>query len=967
MRDELHVINGRFERNAFPLECDVVLVGRGPDNHIRLDDRSVSRSHLKILRRAGGWVLVDLSSRNRTRVDGRPIEPNTEVPVNAGRPISVGNVLVAIGQGYEEAGLTSGYMIDLACRSEGEDPYGFLKDRRILDREMLSSLYGLSVRLMQSAELSKLLEAVAGFVDASFESADTLAVFRVDEESGEVRDLLLRSKLPKEAPGSQALTDVVRRTVEDQRAVILSRGEPDAENRSSPVRSVMCVPLVRGARTVGALYVHSVERTFAFGQRDLHLFTALGASAGAALQSALRFHAQQELLRKEIRERKRIEGAFRMSRNYFRDLFDNANDLIQSVSPEGLFLFVNRVWMETLGYTKDEVAELTIFDVIAPESLGHCKEAFQQVLSGESLEALEAVFLTKDGRRVHVEGNVNCRFEQERPVSTRAIFRDVTQRKKAEAALCERTRELDMRYKQVYCLYAVSRLKGRPGAALEDVLEGIVALIPPALQYPDIACARLTHQSEVFESEGFRETAWTLRRPVEAHGVKTGRVEVFYREERPERDEGPFLVEERTLLHVIAEQVGEIIELKQAETDLAAARERELDIGSKIQETLLLGSPPRNLQGVRIASMTVPSQRIDGDFYEFITLSESTLDVIVGDVMGKGVPAALLAAGIKGHFLKALSAMLSPSRPPPLPADIVQAVHNRMVHELVDLEAFVTLIYARFDLERNRLEFVDCGHPRILRLSGGGAETTALEGHNVPLGFRRKETYRQVSVPFEEGDLFFFYSDGITEARDAQDRLFGRERLLHCLQEGAGLPVEQVVERVRDAVMAFSNTRSFPDDLTCVAVRIGGDPGPEPLSRLDLELPSRLEELEGLRLFVRRACTMSGLEATDEDTQWQIGIAVNEAFSNIVKHAYEEDPEGRVRVEVEVFPDEWVFTLRHRGKPFPGADHRQPPPVDLARDHGFGLIIMDNYMDNVSYSSAPDGTQAVRLVKKRRR
>ena len=79
-------------------------------------------------------------------------------------------------------------------------------------------------------------------------------------------------------------------------------------------------------------------------------------------------------------------------------------------------------------------------------------------------------------------------------------------------------------------------------------------------------------------------------------------LEIFYKEKRPDQDEGPFLVEERTLLHVIAEQVGEIIELKLAEKDLATAREREIEIGSKIQKTLLLGSPPKNLSGIRIAA-----------------------------------------------------------------------------------------------------------------------------------------------------------------------------------------------------------------------------------------------------------------------------------------------------------------------------------------------------------------------------
>jgi serine/threonine-protein kinase RsbW len=166
-------------------------------------------------------------------------------------------------------------------------------------------------------------------------------------------------------------------------------------------------------------------------------------------------------------------------------------------------------------------------------------------------------------------------------------------------------------------------------------------------------------------------------------------------------------------------------------------------------------------------------------------------------------------------------------------------------------------------------------------------------------------------------------------------------------------------------VMVFSRTRFFSDDLTCVAVKVGGGCDGDPLSRMEAEFGGRLEELEALRLFVRRASTASGLETTDEDTQWQIGIALNEAFTNIVKHAYEGNPEGRIRAVAEIFPDEWVFSLHHTGKPFERLDE-PAPPLDLGRENGFGLIIMDNYMDGITYSRNPDGTNTVRLVKKRR-
>ncbi len=874
MKSVLHVINGPFERKEFLLEEDVVLVGRGPDNHIRLDEPSVSRVHLKILRRGESFFLVDLNSRNRTRINGKLLEPNIEIPVRTGLHISLGDILVTIGRLYEEEGLIARYTIDLADRNENAEPFLFLKDSRITTREMLERVYEISILLMQCSGLPQLLDRIAGFIVSSFQSIDTMALVLIDEESGEPKELLFRSRFSREDSRSEYSLAVVHRTIEDVKAVIMVAGNRGKEENLledagfKGINSAMCVPLVGKQLTMGALYVHSAAELFEFRRRDLYLLTALSRAAAAALENALL-----------IEKSRAVEAALQKA----------------------------------------------------------CGEL-----------------------EVRVEQGIRKLF-----AADERLRREIRERKDAENALRKRTRELDMRYKQVYCLYAISRLKSSPGAGLKAILKGIVALIPPALQYPDIACARLTYQETVFQSAGFQETEWGLKQPVKVSGTDGGEVEVFYTKKSPDAHEGPFLVEECTFLRVMAERVGEIIELKQAEKDLDEAREREMEIGSRIQETLLLGAPPENLSGIRVASMTVASERIDGDFYEFITLSERLLDIIVGDVMGKGVPAALLGAGTKGHFLKALNAMLSPSCLAPLPADIVQHVHNRMVLELIDLDAFVTLTYARFDLDGNRLEFVDCGHPRILHVRAADKETAVLEGHNVPLGFRVNETYKQVSVPFEKGDLFFFYSDGVTEARDAQGRLFGRKRLSRCIQEAAHLSAKRIIDRVRNAVMTFSDTRSFSDDLTCVAVKIGDERGEEPLSRKELELASRLDELEGLRLFVRRACTAGGLEATDEDTQWQIGTAMNEAFSNIVKHAYGGDPEGRIQVKVEVFPDDWVFTLCHRGKPFSGVDRPASPPPDLARDHGFGLIIMDNYMDRVTYSSAADGSHSVRLVKNR--
>ena len=142
----------------------------------------------------------------------------------------------------------------------------------------------------------------------------------------------------------------------------------------------------------------------------------------------------------DITERKQLEEALRESEERYRDLSENANDLIQSVTPDGRFLYVNKTWREVLGYSEEEVADLTLWDIIHPDSIPRCKEVFQKVFSGETVSNVEAVFAAKDGKLVTVEGNINCRYEEGKAVASRGIFRDITERKRAEEALRESER-----------------------------------------------------------------------------------------------------------------------------------------------------------------------------------------------------------------------------------------------------------------------------------------------------------------------------------------------------------------------------------------------------------------------------------------------------------------------------------------------------------------------------------------------
>jgi len=170
---------------------------------------------------------------------------------------------------------------------------------------------------------------------------------------------------------------------------------------------------------------------------------------------------------RDISSRKQTERDLRESEERYRDLFENANDLIQSVAPDGRFIYVNKMWLETLKYHAAEMDDINLWDIIHPDSIPHCRAVFQEIMTtGKTQNEVEAVFIAKDGGEVAVEGSVNCRCTDGKIVATRGIFRNITHRKQMEKAL----RDSEERYRSLVNNVSVGILRslpGPPGRALE--------------------------------------------------------------------------------------------------------------------------------------------------------------------------------------------------------------------------------------------------------------------------------------------------------------------------------------------------------------------------------------------------------------------------------------------------------------------------------------------------------------------
>jgi serine phosphatase RsbU (regulator of sigma subunit)/anti-sigma regulatory factor (Ser/Thr protein kinase) len=380
-------------------------------------------------------------------------------------------------------------------------------------------------------------------------------------------------------------------------------------------------------------------------------------------------------------------------------------------------------------------------------------------------------------------------------------------------------------------------------------------------------------------------------------------------------------------------------------TELLERRHYEVGIAAGIQQTLLQGEIDPLLTGEwDAAALVVPSQHVGGDFFDFFHHGSTCFDLVVGDVMGKGVPAALLGAAAKTRLVRAMAALNGAGLPEP--EEIIAQFHRLMTPQLLDLKTFVTLCYARFDLARHQLCFVDCGHTRVLHYRCETGDCAALQGTNLPLGFSATEEYRQIVTPFGPGDRFLIYSDGVTEARDQAGEFYGEERLNGLLGRFANRSPQELIELLRADVDGFTASQTLADDLTCVAVAIGP-------SAHHAVLEGRIEELEQVRKLVCDFSAREWGELRDPARLDQLVLAAGEAYANIVKHAHQGRPGQPVAVRAYSEQGAAVIRFSYRGRAFDPSAAAEPA-FDGSRSGGFGLYIIRHSVDRVDYEGHGD-------------
>jgi sigma-B regulation protein RsbU (phosphoserine phosphatase) len=252
--------------------------------------------------------------------------------------------------------------------------------------------------------------------------------------------------------------------------------------------------------------------------------------------------------------------------------------------------------------------------------------------------------------------------------------------------------------------------------------------------------------------------------------------------------------------------------------------EEELRIAHEIQMSLL-PQGPLEMPGLSVTALCVPAREVGGDYYDFLPLDDHRLGVLIADVSGKGTSAALYMAELKGL-------VLSLSRIHTSPRDLLIAA-NRIIADHLDARSFITMTYAVVDLRSRTMTYARAGHTPLIYVPGALAQATGVPGSvrilapdglvlglKIDQGEMFERLLQEETLPLGAGDLYLFFTDGISEAMNARDDTFGEKRLGQLVETHAQLPSEELRERVLREISAFVGDAPQHDDMTLILLKV---------------------------------------------------------------------------------------------------------------------------------------------------
>ena len=382
-------------------------------------------------------------------------------------------------------------------------------------------------------------------------------------------------------------------------------------------------------------------------------------------------------------------------------------------------------------------------------------------------------------------------------------------------------------------------------------------------------------------------------------------------------------------------------ELRQS-TASKAAIESELKVASDIQMSMLPKIFPAypDRDDIDIFGQLTPAKAVGGDLFDFFIRDEK-LFFCIGDVSGKGVPAALVMAVTRAQF-RTVSAHES------MPERIITRLNDTM-SEGNDSNMFVTLFVGVLDLPTGRLRYSNAGHDSPL-LIGSNIGMLPCDS-NLPVGVMGDWKFTMQDTQIDPGTTIFLYTDGLTEAENIDHDQFTEERILNVANESLSTNdhnPHRLVENMTNAVRDFVNGAEQSDDLTMLAIQYTKQQLDVRYQR-SITLTNDIQQVPQLAEFIDDVCEAMGF---DELTTMQMNLAIEEAVGNVMNYAYPEGTTGNVNVEVQANDARLKFVISDSGKHFDPTSVAEADTTLSAEDRsigGLGIYLVRQLMDSVNY------------------
>ncbi|WP_019668821.1 SpoIIE family protein phosphatase [Eudoraea adriatica] len=404
---------------------------------------------------------------------------------------------------------------------------------------------------------------------------------------------------------------------------------------------------------------------------------------------------------------------------------------------------------------------------------------------------------------------------------------------------------------------------------------------------------------------------------------------------------------------------NDISERKKMEEILIKANERmsgELNIAKEIQMSMLpliFPAFPKRSE-IDIYANLIPAREVGGDFYDFQFLDDNHIYFVVGDVSGKGVPAALMMAVTK-TLLKSTAGNDKST------ASILTHVNNEIAKDN-DAYMFITIFIAILNTSTGEMVYSNAGHNPSFIVKSDKEIIKLGELHGPVVGAMEDMTYTETKVTIDKNDMVFAYTDGVTEAQNLKEELYSDPRLIDLLKNGEYKDPTTLINLVEDSVFEFQGKAEQFDDITALSLQYLGDKEYVMKNSFSATIKNQLNQMPQV---------IEAFEVFGEKNELSFGIiqkfniALDELLNNIISYGFQDDSEHEILVDVELRNERLIITFTDDGVPF-NPFRNDPPDTKLSIDErnigGLGIHIVKNLVDEYAYRRHAD-KNIITLVK----